>query len=64
MSKKIKTIEELKTEIEALQQTYAERKAAEARLIGEYVQRSCAVDTLADFQQRFEVVKKGAQPTC
>ena len=59
MAKKMKTIEQLKAEIEALQRNYEAQKAAEATNIGEYIQRTYGVDTLAAFRGAYEVKKIG-----
>lgn len=57
MSKKMKTIDQLRAEIEALQKNYEAQKAAEAANIGEYIQRTYGVDTLAAFRGSYEVRK-------
>lgn len=57
MSKKMKTIDQLKAEIEALQKNYEAQKAAEATSIGEFIQRTYGVDTLAAFRGSYEVRK-------
>ena len=57
MAKKLKTIEQLKAEIEMLQKSYDEQKATEANAIGEFIQRTYNVDSLAEFRGAYEVRK-------
>ena len=59
MAKKMKTIEQLKAEIEALQRSYEAQKKAEAENIGRYIQSTYGVDTLAAFRGSYEVKKIG-----
>ena len=61
MSKKMKTIDQLRAEIEALQKNYEAQKAAEAAAIGEYIQRTFGVDTLAAFRGSYEIKKIGGE---
>lgn len=61
MAKKVKTIEQLKAEIEALQRNYEAQKAAEAANIGRYIQSTFGVDTLAAFRGSYEIRKIGGE---
>ena len=61
MAKKMKTIEQLKAEIEALQRSYEAQKKAEAENIGRYIQCTYGVDTLAAFRASYEVEKIGGE---
>ena len=61
MSKKMKTIEQLRAEIEALQKNYEAQKAAEAENIGRYIHNPSGVETLAAFRGAYEIQKIGGE---
>ena len=61
MAKKMKTIEQLRAEIEALQRSYEAQKKAEAENIGKYIQDTYGVDTLAAFRGSYEIRKIGGE---
>ena len=58
MSRKTKGIADLKKELEAVKEQLAKRKEVEAKAIGEYILKTCEVDSLDAFKAGFAIQKR------